>query len=151
MNLYTAVGALIAVTLVTAFCADYLVDSIDEFSSRLGVPKVFIGIILLPIVGNAAEHLTAVWMAMKGKMEITIGVAIGSSIQISVGVVPLLVLVGWAIGRDLTLYFENFETICFFLSVLLVNLVVNDGLSNYLEGIMLVALYIVIAVAFWVY
>lgn len=75
-------------------------------------------------------------------MEITIGVAIGSSIQISVGVVPLLVLVGWAIGRDLTLYFENFETICLFLSVLLVNLVVNDGLSNYLEGIMLVALYL---------
>lgn len=74
-----------------------------------------------------------------GKMEITIGVAIGSSIQISVGVVPLLVLVGWAIGRDLTLYFENFETICFFLSVLLVNLVVADGLSNFLEGIMLVS------------
>jgi Ca2+:H+ antiporter len=82
-------------------------------------------------------------------MEITIGVAIGSSIQISVGVVPILVLVGWAIGRDLTLYFENFETICLFLSVLLVNLVVNDGKSHYLEGIMLVSLYLVIAVAFW--
>jgi len=149
MNLYTAIAALLGVTVVTSFCADYLVDSIDEFSAKLGVPKVFIGIILIPIVGNAAEHLTAVWMAMKGKMEITIGVAIGSSIQISVGVVPILVLVGWAIGRDLTLYFENFETICLFLSVLLVNLVVNDGKSHYLEGIMLVSLYLVIAVAFW--
>lgn len=106
MNVWTAVGSLVAITVVTAFCADYLVDSIDEFSTKLGVPKVFIGIILLPIVGNAAEHLTSVWMAMKGKMEITLGVAIGSSIQIAVGVVPILVLVGWAMNRDLTLFFE---------------------------------------------
>lgn len=69
MNMYSAIGALVVVTVVTAFCADYLVDSIDEFSSRLGVPKTFIGIILLPIVGNAAEHLTAVWMAMKGRSD----------------------------------------------------------------------------------
>ncbi|KAK9896636.1 calcium/proton exchanger [Cystobasidium minutum MCA 4210] len=151
MNPVAAVISLIGVTLVTAFCADYLVESIDEFSERLGVPKVFIGIILLPIVGNAAEHLTAVWMAMKGKMEITLGVAIGSSIQIAVGVVPLLVLVSWAMGRELTLFFENFETICFFISILLVNVVVGDGLSNYYEGMMLVSLYIVMAVAFWVY
>ena len=88
---------------------------------------------------------------MKGRMELTLAVAVGSSIQISVGVIPILVLTGWAMGRDLTLYFENFETICFFLSVLLVNLVISDGLSNYLEGAMLVALYLVIAVSIWVY
>jgi Ca2+:H+ antiporter len=69
MNLYTAIAALLGVTVVTSFCADYLVDSIDEFSAKLGVPKVFIGIILIPIVGNAAEHLTAVWMAMKGASD----------------------------------------------------------------------------------
>jgi Ca2+:H+ antiporter len=80
MNFRTATGALVGVTVVTAFCAEYLVDSIDEFAQQAGIPKAFIGLILLPIVGNAAEHVTAVFMAMKGKMELAIGVAVGSSI-----------------------------------------------------------------------
>lgn len=80
MNLPSALGALLGVTLVTAFCADYLVGSIDEFASSAGIPKMFIGLVLLPIVGNAAEHVTSVWMAAKGKMELAIGVAVGSSI-----------------------------------------------------------------------
>ncbi|KAL8284237.1 hypothetical protein RQP46_004986 [Phenoliferia psychrophenolica] len=105
----------------------------------------FIGLILLPIVGNAAEHVTSVWMAMKGKMEITIGVS-----EIAVGVVPLLVVVGWIIGEDLTLYFENFETAVLLISVLLVNLLIQDGKSNWLEGLMLVALYLIISLAMWV-
>jgi len=150
MNVWSSVIALVGITVVTAFCADYLVESIDEFSSKLGIPKTFIGIILLPIVGNAAEHVSAVWMAMKGKMEITLGIAVGSSIQIAVGVVPILVLAGWAMGRELTLQFGQFETVCLFLSILLVNLVSGDGLSNYLEGLLLVALYVIMAVAFYV-
>ncbi|GAA5908432.1 hypothetical protein JCM6882_007935 [Rhodosporidiobolus microsporus] len=150
MNIATATGALVVVTVITSFCADYLVGAIDEFAQKWSIPKAFIGLILLPIVGNAAEHVTSVWMAAKGKMELTIGVAVGSSIQIAVGLIPILVLVGWIIDQDLTLFFENFETIVLFVSVLLVDILVSDGRSNYLEGLMLIALYIVIALAFWV-
>ncbi|GAA5822032.1 hypothetical protein JCM3770_002257 [Rhodotorula araucariae] len=149
MNIQTAVGALVAVTVVTSFCADYLVGAIDEFAQDYSIPKAFIGLILLPIVGNAAEHVTSIWMATKGKMELTIGVAIGSSIQIGVGLIPILVIVGWIINQDLTLFFENFETIVLFVSVLLVDILVSDGKSNYLEGLLLIALYLVIALAFW--
>ncbi|KDE04304.1 Ca2+:H+ antiporter, variant [Microbotryum lychnidis-dioicae p1A1 Lamole] len=150
MNVTTAVASLCIVTVITSFCADYLVGAIDEFADQYKIPKSFIGLILIPIVGNAAEHVTSVWMAMKGKMEITIGVAIGSSIQIAVGVIPLLVVVGWAIGQNLTLYFETFETIILFISIYLVNCLVQDGKSNWLEGMMLVALYAIIALSFWV-
>jgi len=150
MNVWAAVSALIVVTVVTSFCADYLVDSIDEFAKDYGIPKAFIGLILIPIVGNAAEHLTSVWMAYKGKMEIVIGVSVGSSIQIAIGVIPILVLVGWAMGRELTLYFENFETICLFIAVFLVSSLLQDGKSNYLEGLMLCSLYVAIGLAFWV-
>jgi Ca2+:H+ antiporter len=80
-------------------------------------------------------------MAAKGKMELTIGVAVGSSIQIAVGLIPILVLVGWIIDQDLTLFFENFETIVLFVSVLLVDILVSDGRSNYLEGLMLGAFF----------
>ncbi|BGP46253.1 hypothetical protein JCM10450v2_002093 [Rhodotorula kratochvilovae] len=172
MNIQTAVGALVAVTVVTSFCADYLVGAIDEFAMDYSIPKAFIGLILLPIVGNAAEHVTSIWMAIRpatspakatldlalgrrsclkalGKMELTIGVAIGSSIQIGVGLIPILVIVGWIINQDLTLFFENFETIVLFVSVLLVDILVSDGKSNYLEGLLLIALYLVIALAFW--
>ncbi|ORY55321.1 Sodium/calcium exchanger protein-domain-containing protein [Leucosporidium creatinivorum] len=150
MNIWTAGGSLLVVTVITSFCADYLVGAIDEFANDFSIPKAFIGLILLPIVGNAAEHVTSVWMAMKGKMEITIGVSVGSSIQIAVGVIPVLVIVGWIIGQDLTLFFENFETIILFVSIFLVNILITDGKSNWLEGLMLVALYFIIALAFWV-
>ncbi|KAG2116527.1 Sodium/calcium exchanger protein-domain-containing protein [Suillus discolor] len=142
--------ALLSVTVVIAFCAEYLVSSIEETAVRYSIPKVFIGVVLLPIVGNAAEHVTSVWMAMKNKYELTITICIGSSIQIACFVVPLLVIVGWIVGQPLTLHFHNFETIVLFVSVFLVNLLIMDGRSNYMEGLMLLTLYLVIAIAFWV-
>lgn len=149
MNLPAAAIALLVVTLVTSFCADYLVASIEETAERYSIPEAFIGLILIPIVANAAEHFTAVWMAMKGKMEITMGIAIGSSIQISAFVIPLLVIIGWIVGKDLTLFFANFETITMFVSILLVNMLIQDGKSNYMEGLMLIGLYLVIGLSFW--
>ncbi|KAJ3474132.1 hypothetical protein NLI96_g12636 [Meripilus lineatus] len=109
MNIPAAAVALLLVTVVTSFCADYLVASIEETAVRYNIPKPFIGLILLPIVANAAEHVTSVWMAMKGKMELTIGICVGSSIQIAAFVVPLLVIVGWISHHDLTLFFADFE------------------------------------------
>ncbi|GJE87088.1 calcium/proton exchanger [Phanerochaete sordida] len=150
MNVPAAGVSLLAVTVVTSFCADYLVASIEETAERYSIPKAFIGLILLPIVANAAEHVTSVWMAMKNKMELTIGICVGSSIQIAAFVVPLLVIVGWITHHDLTLFFADFETIVLFVSVLLVNFLIQDGKSNYMEGIMLITLYCVVALAFWV-
>ncbi|TFL07275.1 calcium/proton exchanger [Pterulicium gracile] len=150
MNIASAGVALLGVTLVTSFCADYLVASIEETADRYSIPKPFIGLILLPLVANAAEHVTSVWMAMKNKMELTIGICVGSSIQIAAFVVPLMVIIGWITGHEMTLYFANFETIVLFVSVMLVNLLIQDGKSNYMEGLMLITLYLVISLAFWV-
>lgn len=143
--------ALVLVTLLVAVCAEYLVGSIDSIVASSGISKTFIGLILLPIVGNAAEHVTAVVVAYKDKMDLAIGVAIGSSMQIALFVTPFLVILGWIMGQEMTLHFEGFETVVFFLSVLVVNYLIQDGKSNYLEGCMCIGLYAVIAIAFWVY
>ncbi|MCJ1393236.1 hypothetical protein MMC18_006108 [Xylographa bjoerkii] len=143
--------ALVVVTVLVAVCAEYLVDSIDAIVQTAHISKTFIGLILLPIVGNAAEHVTAVVVSLKNKMDLAIGVAIGSSLQIALGVTPFLVILGWIIGQPMTLHFETFETVVFFLSVLVVNYLIQDGKSNYLEGAMLVGTYVIIALAFYVY
>ncbi|TQS33888.1 hypothetical protein Golomagni_05753 [Golovinomyces magnicellulatus] len=140
---------LVAVTCLVAVCADYLVGSIDDIVENGNISKSFIGLILIPIVGNAAEHVTAVVVAVRDKMDLAMGVAIGSSIQIALGVTPFLVIVGWIIGQPMTLRFETFETVAFAVSVLVVTYVVQDGKSNYLEGAMLLGLYAIIAVAFY--
>ncbi|TIA97065.1 hypothetical protein E3P94_03204 [Wallemia ichthyophaga] len=149
MNTTAACVALLVITVITSFCADYLVGTIDTVAQEWHLPKPFIGLILLPLVANAAEHVTSVWMASKGKMPLAIGVSIGSSIQIAVCLLPLLLVIGWIIGQPLTLFFNNFETVSLFVSVLLVALIVQDGKSNWLEGAMLVVLYIVLALAFY--
>ncbi|KAI6045576.1 calcium proton exchanger [Pisolithus marmoratus] len=131
MNMMAATLSCPAVTLNATTS---VVASIEETAQRYHIPKAFIGVILLPIVGNAAEHVTSVWMAIKNKYELTISICVGSSIQISALVIPLLVIVGWIIGQPLTLHFKNFETIV-------------DGKSNYMEGLMLTTLYLVIALA----
>lgn len=133
---WAAGGVLLVVTIAVAVCAEYLVGSIDSLVETAHISKTFIGLILLPIVGNAAEHVTAIVVALKDKMDLAMGVAIGSSMQIALLVTPALVLLGWAIDVPMTLHFELFETVVFFLSVLVVTYVIQDGKSNYLEGAM---------------
>jgi Ca2+:H+ antiporter len=143
--------ALVVVTLLVAICAEFLVGSIDSIVESAHISKTFIGLILIPIVGNAAEHVTAVVVAYKNKMDLAIGVAIGSSLQIALFVTPFLVVLGWAMDRKMTLHFETFETVAFFLSSLVVTLLIQDGKSNYLEGGLCIGMYIIIALAFYVY
>ncbi|KAI9761767.1 MAG: hypothetical protein M4579_000861 [Chaenotheca gracillima] len=147
---WAAAVVLVVVTVGVAVCAEYLVDSIDSIVESAHISKTFIGLILLPIVGNAAEHVTAVVVSMKDKMDLAIGVAIGSSMQIALLVTPFLVILGWIIGQPMTLHFQTFETVVFFLSVLICNYLIQDGSSNYLEGAMLLGMYIIIALAFYV-
>lgn len=142
---------LILVTVMVAVCAEYLVDSIDSIVQSAHISKTFVGLILIPIVGNAAEHVTAVIVAYKGKMDLAINVAIGSSMQIALFVTPFLVVLGWIIGQPMTLHFQGFETIIFFISVLIVNYLIQDGKSNYLEGAMCIGTYAIIALAFYIY
>lgn len=125
---------LIIVTVLVALCADYLVSSIDDIVAKTGMSRTFIGLVLIPIVGNAAEHVTAVVVAWKDKMDLAIGVAIGSSLQIALFVTPFLVILGWIIGVPMTLHFQPFETVAFFISGLVVTFLIQDGKSNYLEG-----------------
>jgi Ca2+:H+ antiporter len=136
MGPWAAAGVLVIVTIAVAVCAEYLVDSIDSLVQTAHISKTFVGLILLPIVGNAAEHVTAIVVAVKDKMDLAMGVAIGSSMQIALLVTPFLVILGWIIDQPMTLHFETFETVVFFLSVWVVTYVIQDGKSNYLEGAM---------------
>jgi Ca2+:H+ antiporter len=131
-----ATVALALITILVAVCAEYLVASIDEVVARTPISRTFIGIILLPIVGNAAEHVTACIVAYKGKMDLAIGVAIGSSLQIALFVTPFMVILGWIIHQPMTLFFQGFETVIFFISTVVVNYLIMDGQSNYLEGVL---------------
>jgi Ca2+:H+ antiporter len=140
-----AIILLLVSTGLVAICAEFMVGSIDYLVSNSPLSEAFVGLILLPIVGNAAEHVTAVTVAAKNKMDLAIGVAVGSSIQIALFVTPLIVILGWCMDRDMTLYFNLFETVCLFASAFIVNFLVLDGRSNYLEGALLMAAYILIA------
>jgi len=146
-----AVVMLLVSTGLVALCAEFLVSAIPGMTAQSSVSQAFIGLIILPIVGNAAEHVTAVTVAMKNKMDLAIGVAVGSSIQIALFVTPLVVILGWIIKREMTLYFTIFETISLFVTAFVVNFLVLDGKSNYLEGTLLIASYIIIAVAAFFY
>jgi Ca2+:H+ antiporter len=107
LDAWSAGLVLVATTLVISVCADYMVESIDALVATGKISKTFIGLILIPIVGNAAEHVTACVVAVKDKMDLAMGVAIGSSIQIALLVTPALVMLGWAIGQPMSLHFET--------------------------------------------
>ncbi|KAH6580473.1 hypothetical protein BASA50_004281 [Batrachochytrium salamandrivorans] len=144
-----AIGVLIVSAVVIGFCAEYLVDSIEGLSKTVGISETFIGLIILPIVGNAAEHVTALFAAARGKMDLAIGVALGSSMQIALFVTPVLVISGWIMGMPLTLNFPMFDTAVLFVAILITNHLINDGESNWLEGFMLLICYVIVAVAYF--
>lgn len=147
----SAVILLLASTGLVALCAEFMVDSINGLVKTSTISEAFIGLIVLPIVGNAAEHVTAITVAMKNKMDLAIGVAVGSSIQIALFITPLTVILGWIMQKEMTLYFTLFETVCLFVSAFIANFLVLDGRSNYLEGALLCTTYVIIALAAFFY
>jgi len=152
LSITIAIVTLLISTVLVALNAEYLVDSINAITcGSSGISKNFVGLILLPIVGNAAEHATAVTVAVKDKMDLAIGVAVGSSMQIALLVLPFAVVLGWILGKDMTLDFDGFQIAVLFVAVLLVNYLIQDGKSHWLEGVLLMTLYIIIAVAAWFY
>ena len=149
VNLPLWIGVLLVATLVVAYESELLVGTLEEATSKLGLTALFTGVILVPIIGNAAEHATAVTVAMKNKMDLSVSVALGSSLQISLFVAPVLVLAGWFLGKPMDLDFNPFELIAVAVSVLIANSVSSDGRSDWLEGALLLAAYIVIGIAFY--
>jgi len=153
LSVWGAIVTLTISTILVAFCSEFMVSSIDGITGEgSAIGKTFVGLILLPIVGNAAEHATAVTVAIKDKMDLSIGVAVGSSMQIALLVLPLVVVLGWITGHHcMTLYFDNFQIAILFISILLVNYLIQDGKSHWLEGVLLICTYIIISVAAWFY
>jgi len=140
---------LILATILVGWMAEILVHSIDSAATELKMPTLFIGVILLPFFGNAAEHFTAVIVAGKDKMDLSLAIAIGSSVQIAVFVAPLMVIFAWVMGVDLSLEFGPLETAATFLSVLVANSILRDGSTNWFEGAMLLACYTILGLSFW--
>ncbi|XP_031104807.1 vacuolar cation/proton exchanger 2-like [Ipomoea triloba] len=148
---WEAIGWLAILTLWISVLSGYLVDAIEGASESMNMPVSFISVILLPIVGNAAEHASAIMFAMKDKLDISLGVAIGSSTQISMFLVPFCVVVGWFMGKDMDLNFQLFETATLFIAVLVVAFMLQEGTSNYFKGLMLILCYLIVAASFFVH
>ncbi len=140
---------LLLATLAIAWMSEMLVGSVEHVVLEIGITEFFLGIIIIPLVGNVAEHLVGVQVALKNQMELSLSISVGSSLQIALFVAPLLVFVSLLMGNPLTLVFNQFELIAMIAAVLIAGLVSLDGESNWLEGAMLLAVYVIIALAFF--
>lgn len=137
-------------TALIAFVSEILVGSVEQAARSFGLTSVFIGVIVVAIVGNAAEHSTAVMMALKDRMELSIGIAVGSSLQIALLVAPVLVIVSRFVGpQPMDLVFTPAEVLAVLVSVVITGQIASDGESNWLEGVLLVAVYLILAVEFF--
>jgi Ca2+:H+ antiporter len=148
-NIKLWVGVLLASTIGVAVISEQLVGSLEEATAGLGLSPYFTGVILLPLIGGAAEYVTAITVALKNDMELSVSVAMGSSLLIALFVAPLLVLVGQAIGQPMDLDFDIFQVIAVAIAVGIANLISLDGKSNWLEGILLLATYAILGLAFY--
>lgn len=136
-------------TILIALESEILVSAVEPMTKSLGLSEFFVGIIIIPIIGNAAEHSTAIVMALKNKMDVAVEIAIGSSLQIILFVAPVLIFLS-LIFTPMSIVFNPFELAALIVSVLIVNRVANDGESNWLEGVQLLAVYVIIAAAFFI-
>jgi Ca2+:H+ antiporter len=144
-----ALLVLIAATAGVAYMSELLVHSVEEAARSLGMNDVFIGVIVVAVIGNAAEHSTAVLVALKNKMDLAMTIAIGSSIQIALFVAPLLVFASLAFPTPLDLHFSAMEVIAVVIAILVTALVAQDGETHWMEGLLLLAVYVIIALAFY--
>ncbi len=144
-----SVAYLLGSTVLIAILSEILVGSVEHTVSAWGISEFFIGIIVVPLVGNVAEHAVAVQTALKNKMELSMAVSIGSSLQIALFVAPVLVFISLLMGNRLTLVFNQFEIIALFSGIMVAALISQDGETNWLEGAQLLGLYLILALAFF--
>jgi len=148
-SLTQSLATLLLSTLGVALASEFLVGAVQATAAAWGMTEVFVGVIIVAIIGNAAEHSTAVLMALKGKMDLAINISIGSSIQVALFVAPVLVFLSYAFGNPLDLRFTPFEVLSVTISAVVVNQVAQDGESHWMEGVLLLAVYLVLGIAFY--
>ncbi|CAO3667108.1 unnamed protein product [Rhizopus stolonifer] len=151
MSCWMAIVTLLIITVIVAICGEFLVSAIESVVEVWGISETFVGLILLPIVANASEHVTAVTVAWKNKMDLALGVSVGSSMQIALLVTPIMVIIGWGMNVDMSLFFNMYETAVLFASVVMVNYLIMGGKSNWFGGFMLCSVYVIIALSFFYY
>ena len=148
-SLKKSILVLAAATVLIAIESEFLVSGIEPLTKSFGISEFFVGIILLPIIGNAAEHSTSVVMSLKNKLDVTMEIALGSSLQIILFVAPLLIFIS-LLFKPMSIIFNVFELVALIASVIIANRVSSDGETNYLEGIQLLAVYVIIAASFFI-
>jgi Ca2+:H+ antiporter len=144
-----AVGMLLLATVLVALESEFLVGSLEPAMHTLGLSELFVGLIVIPIIGNAAEHSSAVLFALRNKVDVTLEIAIGSSTQIALFVAPALVFISLLVGHPMDFVFSTFEVAAVALATILVTLISLDGESNWLEGLQLTGAYAIMAVSFF--
>jgi Ca2+:H+ antiporter len=144
-----AIVILAVATAVVAMLSEFLVGTIESARTTFGVTEVFVGVIVVAIVGNAAEHSTAIIMALKNKMDLSVGIAIGSSLQIALFVAPVLVFLSYCIGRPMDLEFSPPEIFAMFASVYILFQISGDGETNWIEGVQLLSVYLILGLLFF--
>ncbi len=150
-SLKTAVAVLLGATVVVAFLSDIFVDALNYMLhvQNLAISEMFIGVIVVAVVGNAAEGSVAIWVARENKMELSYQIAMGSCLQIALMVAPLLVLISYALGKPMSLAFNPFEMVSLIAATIIATASLQDGESNWLEGAMFLGVYLFFAVVFW--
>jgi Ca2+:H+ antiporter len=144
-----SIATLLAATVLVAVMSEFLVGAVEETSAKLGLTEVFVGVILVAIIGNAAEHSTAVLVALKNKMDLALNIAIGSSMQVALFVAPTLVFASYLFGRPMSLLFTPLEVISIGVSAGVLALIAQDGESNWMEGVLLLAVYAILGITFF--
>ena len=144
-----SISVLVIATIGVAIMGEFLVGTVEHTARAFNMTDVFIGVVLVALIGNAAEHSTAVLMACKNKMDLAINIAVGSSIQIALFVAPILVFISYAFGKPMDLLFTPFEVVSVGLAVWVVYMVTSDGESHWMEGVLLLAVYIILGMAFY--
>jgi Ca2+:H+ antiporter len=147
--LWKATVILVISTGVVALLSEFLVGAVEQTAERLGMSDIFVGVFIVALVGNAAEHSTAILVARKNKIDLAFQIAVGSSLQVALLVAPVLVFISYLLGNPLDLLFTPFEIAAIALSVGVVNLIALDGESNWMEGVLLLAVYAVLAMSFY--
>jgi len=145
----TSVLVLVGATALVALQSELLVRSLDAAVSDLGLSRLFVGLVLVPIIGNAAEHGSAVFFALRDKLDVALEIAIGSSTQIALFVAPVLVLISLVVGHPMDFVFSPFEIAAVALSTFIVSLISLDGRTNWLEGAQLLGAYVIMGVSFF--
>lgn len=150
ISMQASVILLITSACVVSFCAENMVNSIEHVVANARLTEAFLGLIILPLVGNTAELVTAVTVASKNKMDLAINVTVGSAIQITLFMVPAMVALGWVSGEDVTLFFDMFQTASLLVAMMMVNFLLVSGRSSYLMGAMLFVCYGIIGIGAFV-